>query len=150
MAVLVMASAAALVMVGCQSRAAEERAVADRLDAEAGLALAEADAYQRRVEANTSAEAERMLQRELARDSSHERVLETVMLFLAGAIMIVVGGATGSFPLAGVGVVCILGELFLVKTKDKTGCGTNCFGLLVALAVGLISIATVMYYGARL
>jgi hypothetical protein len=95
LAVLAIASVAALVMVGCQSRVAEERAVAERLDAEADLALAEADAYQRRVAADTSAEAARSSMRQFERGASHERTLETLPFLVAvvGMVVILVAAA---------------------------------------------------------
>jgi hypothetical protein len=72
------------------------------------------------------------------------------MVALAGAIMIVVGWAVASLPLAAVGVLCVLNDIFFAKTEHETGCGAGCGGLLVALAVGAVALATVMYYGARL
>jgi len=89
--------AAGLLFTGCQSKAAEQTAIAQRLDAEAALERAEADrlqveaeAYQRRTEAATLAEVERSAMRQVERNASHERTVAMLpyVLVIAGLVAI--------------------------------------------------------------
>jgi len=112
-------------LLGCQSKAAEQNAIANRLDAEAALKRAEADralaraeaeaernraevdrlqveaeAYQRRTEAATSAEIERSAIRQAERNASHERIIETLP-FLILVVGVVAIGALAVVMVAG-------------------------------------------------
>ena len=99
-----------LVLVGC---AAEDRAAAERLAMEQGLARAraeevrargeaealkeeaEAEAYELRTRANSEAEAQRAVIRQAERDAAHERALETlpILAISGGGVVVLVVAA---------------------------------------------------------
>ena len=136
----------AVVLIGCQSEVAEQNAMANRLDAEAGLkraeadrvsalaeaetqrqralaekAQAEAEAYQRRAQADTSAAAERAAVRQVERDATYERTLGLLpfMLLIVGVIAI---GALAVVALAGRlqrPVAVDPGLVFLLRQQDR-------------------------------
>ena len=109
--------AAALALPGCNALADKDRAAAARLQAEAELARAEAaataakaeaeaqrqqalaekaqaeaDAYQKRLQADTSAAAERSALRQSERDAAHERTLELLPFVLLIVGVVALGG----------------------------------------------------------
>ena len=136
----------AVALIGCQSEVAEQNAMANRLDAEAGLkraeadrvsalaeaetqrqralaekAQAEAEAYQRRAQADTSAAAERAAVRQVERDATYERTLGLLpfMLLIVGVIAI---GALAVVALAGRlqrPVAVDPGLVFLLRQQDR-------------------------------
>jgi len=87
-----------------EAETAMARAVADaeaqRARAQAEKAQAEADAYQKRVQADTSAAAERSALRQLERDAAHERTLELLpfVLLIVGVVAV---GALAVMALVG-------------------------------------------------
>ena len=122
--VAVILGAGTVALIGCQSKTAEQNAMANRLEAEAALKRAEADrsraateaaaereraetdrlraeaeAYQRRTEAATLAEVERSAIRQAERNASHERIIETLP-FLALIIGVVAIGALAVIVMA--------------------------------------------------
>jgi hypothetical protein len=114
-AILAAVALVALVLIAITSCASEDRAAAERANAEAlarqaeiDKAIAQAEAYQVRTQANTEAAAERAAIRESERQSSFERVtvlLPWAALFLAafgvaGLVVLVWGDLRARQPIA--------------------------------------------------
>jgi len=94
--VLVLVAVAGLVLVlvlaGCVS---EDNAAARRAAEESARVRAEAEAYQVRAAADAAAASERASTRQMERDASHERALETLPFVLAiggGVLLLVLAG----------------------------------------------------------
>jgi len=97
LAVVILATTA-LILPGCN---ASKDITTNRLQAEAELARTETDriqveaeAYQKRLQADTTAAAERSALRQTERDASHERVMETFPLIIMSLGLLVAGLAT--------------------------------------------------------
>ena len=81
-----------ILLTSCESA---DNAAARRLSEESARARAEAEAYQVRAAADAAAASERASTRQMERDASHERALETLPFVLAiggGVLLLVLAG----------------------------------------------------------
>ena len=81
-----------ILLTSCESA---DNAAARRLSEESARARAEAEAYQVRAAADAAAASERASTRQMERDASHERALETLPFVLAiggGVLVLALGG----------------------------------------------------------
>ena len=81
-----------ILLTSCESA---DNAAARRLSEESARARAEAEAYQVRAAADSAAASERASVRQMERDASHERALETLPFVLAiggGVLLLVLAG----------------------------------------------------------
>lgn len=119
----------ALVLVAIVSCAGEDRAAAERAQAEVDKAIAQAEAYQMRTQANTEAAAERAAIREADRAATFERV--TVLLPWAALFL-------GAFGVAGLAVL-VWGDLRARQPIASGGQSTQAPTLPPAINVFVLS-----------
>lgn len=79
-------------VVTLSSCAAEDRAAAQRANAEAALEAAKGERYARQVQADAAAASERASTRQMERDAAHERALEMLPYVLIVSGMVLIGG----------------------------------------------------------